>query len=100
MLVPYRIQLEQTVEAALNGATVVTANTRASRNLLRACDQRRKAGAAAWRTPSVLPLAAWATELWQSAQVSGALDQTLHGPLQQRRSGPGLLANLHPRPSF
>ena len=84
MLVPYRIQLEQTVEAALNGATVVTANTRASRNLLRACDQRRKAGAAAWRTPSVLPLAAWATELWQSAQVSGALDQTLLGPLQQQ----------------
>ncbi len=84
MPVPYRIQLEHTVEAALDGATVVTANTRASRNLLRACDQQRKTGAGAWRTPSVLPLAAWVSELWQSAQVSGALDQTLLGPLQQQ----------------
>jgi probable DNA repair protein len=84
MPVPYRIQLAQTVEAALDGATVVTANTRASRNLLRACDQRRKTGAGAWRTPSVLPLSAWVNELWQAAQVSGALDQTLLGPLQQQ----------------
>jgi ATP-dependent helicase/nuclease subunit B len=84
MPVPYRIQLEHTVEAALNGATVVTANTRASRNLLRACDQQRKAGAEAWRTPFVLPLTAWVNDLWQSAQVSGALEQTLLGPLQQQ----------------
>ena len=62
MPVPYRMQLEQAAEAALNGATVVTANTRASRELLRACDQRRKAGAGAWRTPSVLPLGlGWAS---------------------------------------
>ena len=84
MPVPYRIQLEHTVEAALNGATVVTANTRASRNLLRACDQQRKTDAEVWRTPSVLPLAAWVSDLWQSAQVSGALEQTLLGPLQQQ----------------
>jgi probable DNA repair protein len=84
MPVPYRIQLEQTVEAALGGATVVTANTRASRNLLHACEQRRRQAARAWRTPSVLPLATWIGKLWQAAQVSGALDQTLLGPLQQQ----------------
>jgi len=84
MPVPYRMQLQQAVEAALNGATVVTANTRASRNLLRACDQRRKPGAGAWRTPSVLPFGAWLGELWQSAQVGGALDQILLGQLQQQ----------------
>jgi probable DNA repair protein len=84
MPVPYRIQLQQTVEAALDGAIVVTANTRASRNLLHACEQRRKQAARAWRTPSVLPLAAWIAELWQAAQVSGALDQILLGPLQQQ----------------
>jgi probable DNA repair protein len=84
MPVPYQIQLQQAAEAALNGATVVTANTRASRDLLRACDQRRKAGAGAWRTPAVLPFGAWLGELWQSAQASGALDQILLGQLQQQ----------------
>ncbi len=84
MPVPYRMQLQQATEAALNGATVVTANTRASRELLGVCDQRRKAGAGAWRTPSVLPFGAWVGELWQSAQASGALDQILLGPLQQQ----------------
>ena len=84
MSVPYRIQLEQTVEAALDGATVVTANTRAYRNLLHACEQRRKQTAGAWRTPFILPLPAWVDELWQAAQVSGALDRILLGPLQQQ----------------
>ena len=55
MLVPYRIQLEQTVEAALNGAVVVTANTRASRNLLRACDQQRRHGRSGQNHNSVAP---------------------------------------------
>ena len=84
MSVPYRIQLEQTVESGADGATVVTANTRACRKLLHACEQRRKRTAGAWRTPFILPLPAWVDELWQAGQVSGALDRILLGPLQQQ----------------
>jgi len=100
MVEPYRIQLQQAVTAALEGATVpgspgeagfaspgvvvVTANTRAARNLLRECDRRRLTSQRAWRTPPVLPLEAWINELWRTAQVCGLLDCTLLGPAQQR----------------
>lgn len=84
MAEPYRIQLQQAVAGALDGATVVTANTRASRYLLCQCDRRRAGSAGAWLTPSILPLNAWLNELWRTAQVCGALNLTLLAPPQQQ----------------
>jgi probable DNA repair protein len=84
MAEPYRIQLQQAVAAAFDGATVVTANTRASRYLLRQCDRGRAGGNGTWLTPSLLPLNAWLDELWRTAQVCGAMNRTLLGPAQQQ----------------
>lgn len=82
---PYRIQIDEAVGAALEGATVATANTRAARNLLRQCSLRKRAGDGAWRTPVVLPLAALIDGLWRSAQIAGALDTMLLSDLQQQQ---------------
>ncbi|HEX6881612.1 MAG TPA: hypothetical protein VF135_14675, partial [Terriglobales bacterium] len=59
-------QLEQVLHAAESGATVVTSNTRAARNLRRAHSERQMAAKLeAWQSPDILPWSAWLRRLWQ-----------------------------------
>ncbi len=59
-------QLEQVLHAAEGGATVITSNTRAARNLRRAYAERQLAAKlTAWQSPEILPWSAWLRRLWQ-----------------------------------
>lgn len=65
------------VEAALAGATVVTATTRAARKLLAESLRRLRAEKAACRTPDILPLEAFYQRLWGDALAAGAATEAL-----------------------
>jgi probable DNA repair protein len=58
------------VHGALAGATVLTANRRAARQLMRACDTQLQAARAGWLTPDILPLEAWLQRTWEEAQLA------------------------------
>ncbi|HYE25894.1 MAG TPA: hypothetical protein VEG32_11925, partial [Clostridia bacterium] len=76
----------EAVDAALEGATVVTVNTRAARHVIAGCDRRRvQSGASAWTTPDVLPFASWLQRTFRSAQLSGATSAVLLNRLQWRK---------------
>jgi ATP-dependent helicase/nuclease subunit B len=71
------IRFDAAVNAAIEGATVVTATTRASRMLLGESVRRLRTTAGACRTPDVLPLEALYQRLWRDAVVAGAASQAL-----------------------
>jgi ATP-dependent helicase/nuclease subunit B len=79
----YRNQFDRAVDRAISGAVVLTSNTRAARAVVAACDRRLSASAAAWGTPTVIPLSAWLQQVWREAQARGATEKVLLRPLQQ-----------------
>lgn len=70
-------RLDAVVQAACEGATVVTGNTRAARSVTARCDLRLNSGAGTWKTPDVLPWAQWVQRTFRSAQVAGATESAL-----------------------
>lgn len=69
----YRECFELAVSAAIAGATVLTANTRSSRSIHAAAEQRLRLASAAWPTPDVLPYGALVERLYSDAVVAGAI---------------------------
>lgn len=76
-----RQNLDQVLIAAESGATVVTSNSRAARNLKRAFAERQIALThTVWQSPEILPWSAWLKRLWQEhifrepGQFSALLD--------------------------
>src|SRR6185369_17680810 len=58
--------LDKVLQAAADGALVITSNTRAARNLKQAySEQQLASGRAAWSTPEILPWSAWLHRLWE-----------------------------------
>jgi probable DNA repair protein len=68
----YRECFERTVAAAVDGATVLTANTRSARAVRTAAEQRLSLSNSAWVTPEVLPYGAFVEQLYSDALVVGA----------------------------
>lgn len=61
-----RRNLELALDAAERGATVLTSNTRAARNLRREFAERKTAARnTVWSSPDILPWSAWLRRLWQ-----------------------------------
>jgi len=85
MLTDYESQFQATVAAAMDGATVVTANTRAARAVLAECARHLRDKQHAWRTPDVLPQDAWISRAWSDAQLAGATGKVLLSTAQQRK---------------
>jgi len=81
----FESQFQSAVAAAIDGATVVTANTRAARAVLAECARHLRDRAHAWRTPDVLPQDAWIGRAWREVQLAGATGKVLLSPVQQRR---------------
>ena len=52
-------RFQAAVSAALAGATVITANSRAARDVRSACEARLAATRRIWRTPDILSLEGW-----------------------------------------
>ena len=103
MPVDLQRELESLLDAACDGATVLTGNTRASRFLLAACDQRLGKNARAWETPDILPLSTWVQRSFRQAQVAGASElvllnnrQSLSVWKQSIAESPGLTDLLRP----
>jgi probable DNA repair protein len=71
------------VEAALAGATVLTVNTRAARQLKAEYDRRMRAMRQTWLSPEILPLSAWLQRTINDALVSGATSSIVLAPAQQ-----------------
>ena len=74
----YRECFEQAVNAAIAGATVLTANTRSARRIHAAAEERLRLRATAWPTPAwltpnVLPYGAFVEQLYSDAVVAGAI---------------------------
>ncbi len=64
--------LEHVLQAAERGATILTANSRSARAILRAYDKRQhERGLAAWRTSDVLSWGGFLLRLWNEALYSG-----------------------------
>lgn len=83
-MLPQRTRIETAVQLALQGATVLTANTRAARQLHLACASQRQGQAGAWNTPDILPLDSWIGRCWTECLVSGLASQCLLRPAQVR----------------
>src|SRR5512146_3297259 len=79
--------LEHILQVAERGATVITANTRSARALLRAYDERQhERGLQAWRTPDVLSWGGFLLRLWNEALYSGLTGSlALLNSTQERR---------------
>jgi ATP-dependent helicase/nuclease subunit B len=80
----YQNLFESATKEALGGATVLTGNRRASRQVLAACEHRLRLDYNAWETPCVLPWDAWLHRTWQECLLSGATNLTLLSPVQAR----------------
>jgi ATP-dependent helicase/nuclease subunit B len=76
-------ELKAVVKAAIDGATVLTGNTRAARFLLSECDRLLAQNEKAWSTPDILPLGSWVQRCFRDAQVSGVTPLVL---LNQRQN--------------
>jgi probable DNA repair protein len=72
-LTSYRECFEQAVTAVVEGATVLTANTRSARAIHAAAERRLRLSSAAWLTPDVLPYGAFIERLYSEAVVAGAV---------------------------
>ena len=69
---PVTISLEDALEQARTGATLVTASRRLARTLReRSNALRRAAGLDVWEAPAILPWSAWLGELWNELVYSG-----------------------------
>ena len=67
------------------GGTVVTANARATRALLRACTRAQStAGRGAWRTPAIYEWESWLDLLWKQHLLSAPTASLLLSHLQER----------------
>ncbi|MDD3449748.1 MAG: PD-(D/E)XK nuclease family protein, partial [Gammaproteobacteria bacterium] len=66
--------------------TVVTANRRLARNLLRAHDARRRTelGDTAWESPDILPWNAWLARLWEGLMGVDAHPAVVLDPVQEQ----------------
>ena len=80
MIPELHTRFDAAVTAALDGATVVTVTTRATRMLLAEAIRRLRATSGACRTPDILPLDAFYRRLWQDALVTGAVSDALLSP--------------------
>lgn len=76
-------RFQAAVSAALAGATVVTANTRAGRAVRSACESSLFATKKVWRTPDILPFESWLVRLWQEWHLSGHRDLAMLRPVQE-----------------
>lgn len=76
-------ELARVVAQACAGATVLTANVRASRFLLACCDRELRANAQTWRTPDILPFRTWIERVWTSAQAAGSTSRVLLNSAQR-----------------
>src|SRR5437773_2469057 len=79
---PQSANLNAAVDAALRGATVITANARAARAVRRACDLLHLASKS-WTTADALPFDAWIARTWTDALAAGIVDRPLLRPMQQ-----------------
>ena len=83
---------EPVVEALERGATIVTANERASRGARLTWDAlQRDRGLAAWETARVLSWRSWLGSLWHAVQVAGGSDRMLLSGEQEHRVWRALL---------
>ncbi len=78
----YSELFQSAVKEALSGATVLTENRRASRQVLAACESQLRCARDAWETPAVLPWDAWLARTWQECLLSGATELMLLSPAQ------------------
>lgn len=79
--------LDSVLNAAEQGVTIITANTRSARAILQAYDHRQSArGVAAWRTPDVLSWGGFLLRMWNEALYSGLTGNiTLLNSSQEQR---------------
>ncbi len=79
--------VENVLDAAERGATIVTANTRSARAIVQADDERQSArGLAAWRSPDVVSWGGLLLRLWNEALYGGLTGGiTLLNTAQERR---------------
>ncbi len=72
-MTPYRQCFEAAVGAAIDGATVLTANTRSARAVQSAAEARLRLERTAWPSPHVLPYGAFMARLYSEAVVTGVV---------------------------
>lgn len=78
----YQTIFQSAVNEALAGATVLTGNRRAARQVLAACESQRRLDRKAWETPRVLTWEAWIERAWHECLLSGATGRMLLTPSQ------------------
>lgn len=84
---PRELTFDEALDAAVDGAVIVTINQRLSRHLNEAYVGRRVAASDSWwETPSILPLGSWLAALHDVALASGASTRArLPATVAQRR---------------
>ena len=71
--------------ALARGATIVTANQRAARQLRRAyTDEQQRAGETVWQPPVILSWQAWTASLWQQLLLEGVEERLLLSTFQEQ----------------
>jgi probable DNA repair protein len=75
-----QIRIEAAVKAALAGATVLTANTRARRQLGLEVEWSAFREKTVCETPDILPLEAWVSRTWTEGLLAGLVDRALLKP--------------------
>jgi probable DNA repair protein len=75
-----QIRIATAVRAALAGATVLAANTRAARRLRLEAEWSAFREKSACETPDILPLEAWVSRTWTECLLAGISDRALLKP--------------------
>lgn len=73
-------RIDTAVQLALRGATVITANTRASRSLRLAAEWAALQDKSVCETPDILPLEAWVNRTWTECLLAGRVERALLKP--------------------
>jgi ATP-dependent helicase/nuclease subunit B len=72
-----RTNIENAVQLALAGATVLTANTRAARSLRHEAEGHEFRTRKVYETPDILPLEAWVSRTWTECLLAGVVERAL-----------------------